>query len=297
MRYDLGDGCTLHDRNEWAETRVPQASESRELGAVTTYVQHSTCGTTLGDTDPAQWCRNLFDFHVRGLGYHDIAYHLIVDELGDVWEGRALGDVSAAQAGHNLEAIACVVFRPTGGAAPAPLSRPVQIGLAKAYLLAAYAVGRPLTQRTHHELGAPTRCPARDLTAWIHAGGLTTLPAKKEKPMVLPNDPLAGNDPEPVAPAPDPLAGVFKELVPAAGISGEVVARIRTLVPVVVGVVLTWLQHTFGWRVTLDPGETGLLVLALTGLYYELVRRLEAWKPELGWLLGYPSPPKYETAA
>jgi hypothetical protein len=85
---------------------------------------------------------------------------------------------------------------------------------------------------------------------------------------------------------------VFKQDMPG-GLSPFVIARIRTGIPTLVGVLLAWVQHQFSIAVTLDPGVTGLLVLAISGVWYELVRRLEAWKPSLGWLLGYPATPTY----
>lgn len=284
---------TVHTRDEWAGGRavVGIDHESRALDSVEQLVVHETSGRTLGDVDPAQWLRNMYDAHVAR-GYADIAYEYAVDWSGDVWECRPLSLWSAAQRGHNPTSIAVVVLVPT----VVELGKQHE-GLREAYELACIATRRRLLQRTHSDLAHGSQCPAT-LRAWIHAGGLTT-PTPEVAPVaapIVPNEPPIAREPKPPA--------VYQELVraglpevPAAGISPGIIARIRTLVPVLVGVLLTWLQHQFGIVVHLDPSWTALLVVVVTGAYYDLVRRLEAWRPSLGWLLGYPSPPAYDKAA
>lgn len=285
---------TVHTRDEWAAGRavVGIDHESRALDSIEQLVVHSTSGRTLGDVDPAQWLRNLYDAHVAR-GYADIAYEYAVDWRGDVWECRPLSLWSAAQRGHNPTSIAVVVLVPPGAEQPRPA--PEEDGLREVYELACTATGRRLLQRTHSDLAHGSQCPSR-LRAWIHAGGLATPTPTPEVAVPEPPPP-----PIPLRPIPPPA---YAELVraglpevPAAGISPGIIARIRTLVPVLVGVLLTWLQHQFGIVVHLDPSWTALLVVVVTGAYYDLVRRLEAWRPSLGWLLGYPSPPAYDKAA
>ena len=73
------------------------------------------------------------------------------------------------------------------------------------------------------------------------------------------------------------------------------VSLIRTLVPVLIGTVVTWLA-TLGVTVT-DDTKLGL-VTALTGLliatYYAVVRFLETLWPKVGVLLGHQTAPKYD---
>lgn len=70
---------------------------------------------------------------------------------------------------------------------------------------------------------------------------------------------------------------------------------IRTVVPVMVGAVVTWLAVEF--QVVIDEGTSQALIAGFTGLatsiYYVLFRFLEKKVPALGWLLGAPSPPVY----
>lgn len=83
-----------------------------------------------------------------------------------------------------------------------------------------------------------------------------------------------------------------------------VISTIRTIVPTIVGMFLTWvaavaLQYL---GVELDPNLmeqfgamlTGLIVTLTTGAVYVLFRWLErVVDPRFGWLLGYPMQPVY----
>ncbi len=74
-----------------------------------------------------------------------------------------------------------------------------------------------------------------------------------------------------------------------------VISQIRTLVPVAVGAVVTWLA-TKG--MTLDDNTVQGLIAFLTGVstavYYLVVRLAEKYlSPKFGWLLGYAKMPVY----
>lgn len=78
-------------------------------------------------------------------------------------------------------------------------------------------------------------------------------------------------------------------------VSSTVVSYIRTYVPIGVGAVATWLAKQFG--VEIDTTTTAMTVTAVaSGAWYLLARTLEKRWPKLGWLLGYPSQPRYPTA-
>lgn len=77
-----------------------------------------------------------------------------------------------------------------------------------------------------------------------------------------------------------------------------IVSRIRTYVPLAVGWALAQLAgaldvlHQVG--IDVDEGKAaGVAVLLLSGLYYDVARRLEQRFPKLGWLLGSPKQPTY----
>lgn len=70
---------------------------------------------------------------------------------------------------------------------------------------------------------------------------------------------------------------------------------VRTVVPAVVGLVLSWFATAdlqFDAEVT--ESLTLLFAAVFTALYYALVRWLSERWPGVGWLLGYPTNPTYE---
>ena len=80
-------------------------------------------------------------------------------------------------------------------------------------------------------------------------------------------------------------------------ITDYVISLIRTWVPIAVGSVAAWLvAHGIG----LDPGTavgaTAALSGVLSGVYYALVRLVEAKFPALGVLLGHTAKPSYVKA-
>lgn len=70
------------------------------------------------------------------------------------------------------------------------------------------------------------------------------------------------------------------------------VSLIRTWVPIVVGVVLTWVGDQLGF-----PIDSTEMAMAVTGVviavYYGVVRKLEELYPAIGILLGNRQPPTY----
>ena len=63
---------------------------------------------------------------------------------------------------------------------------------------------------------------------------------------------------------------------------------VRTIVPIIVGAVLSWLTAVGISADAQFPAQlTNLLTVAFSGLYYVIVRLLETYAtPKLGWLLG-----------
>lgn len=72
-------------------------------------------------------------------------------------------------------------------------------------------------------------------------------------------------------------------------LSDYLVSLIRTFVPIGVGIVLAYLAKK-GFNLTVDAEA---LTLAVIGVYYAVVRKLEARWSWLGWLLGTPKAPTY----
>lgn len=76
------------------------------------------------------------------------------------------------------------------------------------------------------------------------------------------------------------------------------ISLVRTFVPIAVGALCAWLTSL---GVSLDPsvaiGATAMLTGVFGGIYYALVRALEARFPFLGALLGHTAKPVYTKAA
>lgn len=67
---------------------------------------------------------------------------------------------------------------------------------------------------------------------------------------------------------------------------------LRTLTPILVGYFAAWpVAKALGLT---DDQITSLITAVVTAAYYLLVRLLEQFAPQFGWLLGYASPPQYE---
>lgn len=76
-----------------------------------------------------------------------------------------------------------------------------------------------------------------------------------------------------------------------------VISVIRTVVPVLVGAVLTWLASRLGIVLGEQSSAelvSGLVAVATTAGYYALARWAESRWPAAGWLLGVPAAPTYE---
>lgn len=79
------------------------------------------------------------------------------------------------------------------------------------------------------------------------------------------------------------------------GMNSFVVSQIRTVAPILVGGLVSWLA-TRGFNI--DTEVQAGLVIMLTGIlqatYYLFARLLEIWNPKFGVLLGATSQPVYK---
>jgi hypothetical protein len=81
---------------------------------------------------------------------------------------------------------------------------------------------------------------------------------------------------------------------PGPSLNDFIISRIRTAVPLVVGVIVTATENRYDWLPKIDGQSLAPAAVFLVSYgYYGLVRWLEHWKPALGWLLGYPAQPTY----
>lgn len=71
------------------------------------------------------------------------------------------------------------------------------------------------------------------------------------------------------------------------GADSVLISLIRTVVPLTVGFILTLPINVD------EPGLTSFVTALVTALYYTAIRLVERRWPNVGWLLGFPSPPTY----
>jgi hypothetical protein len=68
---------------------------------------HHTAGSTATPSDPASVMRSIWNYHTFTNGWGDIGYQFVLDHLGNIYQGRANGNLSALDAigahvgGHN----------------------------------------------------------------------------------------------------------------------------------------------------------------------------------------------------
>lgn len=118
----------IHPRSD---ASLPSAvgGPSQPASMVEVLFGHVTTGTNLGDRNIPQWVHNIYHYHVDQLGWSDIGYNWLVDRHGEIWTGRGLKRVPAAQAGYNTgsNAVAllgdCGEWTPEAKAAVAWLER------------------------------------------------------------------------------------------------------------------------------------------------------------------------------
>jgi len=81
--------------------------------------------------------------------------------------------------------------------------------------------------------------------------------------------------------------------------NNQMVSLIRTVVPVIVGQLITWLAAAgiIDQTGQISAALLSLLTVILTAAYYAIVRVLEAKvSDKFGWLLGVPKAPTYPEA-
>lgn len=77
--------------------------------------------------------------------------------------------------------------------------------------------------------------------------------------------------------------------------SGYVTSVIRTAVPYLIGLIVSWLI-SLGLPASVKDAATAILTFVIGTIYYLGVRALEKKWPKLGWLLGSPTAPTYPAA-
>lgn len=107
----IEDKMKFSYRSDWTEQRV-KAWRMRGLGDVDRVTIHHTAGgkdATTNKEDVSASIRSVLASHAKR-GYGDIAYHLIVDYAGRVWEGRPLAYEGAHVQDQNERNVGIVLL-------------------------------------------------------------------------------------------------------------------------------------------------------------------------------------------
>lgn len=93
---------TVISRSQWGANEGYR-NWNPEYATVQKFILHHTAGSS-GEPDPAASLRGIYYYHAVTLGWGDIGYNYIVDQRGNIYEGRYGGaNVIAAHAsGHNV---------------------------------------------------------------------------------------------------------------------------------------------------------------------------------------------------
>src|SRR6478735_3264430 len=230
-QHDLGDGVILHSRDEWAigGRQVHGDPGSRAVSSIDEFIVHHSGGVMLGDPDPFQWARNIYDYHVNVRGYAAEAYEAFVAEhegRAVILEGRPIGLVSAATYGHNVHGYAAVYMRANNDPdRDFVVPELVKVAFRKLAQVIAFTVGHALKGTDHHDCsGNATECAGQDLNSWVQSGGLW-VPFGGQKPLRAPPSPRPRPVPVPAPPAPHlPAWPAWPGVVLKQGSRGNVVA-------------------------------------------------------------------------
>lgn len=233
---------TFFDRAAWGARPPRSIVWVRPQDKTHTFLHHST-GSTLGNPDRIQWVQNIQAYHMDTNGWADIAYSFLVDDEGNVYEGRGWDKAGAHTKGFNTVGHG-ICYLGSGDMSDGPESPAAHTAIRSLFDEADVRAGRPLTRKSHRDVYA-TACPGDDLDAWLKAGmpadGFEQAPAPAPQPELSgpPTDGFNPNTHPGTAPAPQepvpPFPGIMQK-----GSRGIGVA---------------YLQDKFmhrGWQVTVD---------------------------------------------
>lgn len=164
-------------REQWGATPWRGPTTTRPLSIVSRVVVHYHGGpprNSIGNGVP----REIEAIHL-GNGWIGVGYHFVVDQAGNIYEGRGWDKVGAHSPPHNRDGIG--VYVAVGGD-----QKPTDAALAAArdiYDEACRRTGRTLI-KSFHGADYPTACPGRHLIAWVNAGMPRPKHAAPKKPWI-----------------------------------------------------------------------------------------------------------------
>jgi hypothetical protein len=166
----------IRSRSSWG-ARAPRSRTTTTWAARTGFTVHYSAGP------PTQTPRQIQNFHMDGRGWADVGYNFLVDQAGNVHEGRGWLTVGAHAAPHNTSHIGVCFIGRDGDATPA-----AKAAIRGLYDEANRRAGKVLSRTWHGGLsGNSTSCPGADLRSWAQAGmpasgGVPSKPKPPSKP-------------------------------------------------------------------------------------------------------------------
>ncbi len=98
--------CTSWDSTKnTCKTKSAEPKWPSQVVPVKKFVIHHTGGSNQSGVDPKDAVRNIYYWHAIGMGWGDIGYNYLIDQQGNIYEGRFGGD--GAQAGHTFNGPFC----------------------------------------------------------------------------------------------------------------------------------------------------------------------------------------------
>ncbi len=148
----------VHSRAEW-NAAVPTGPYTPDPIPWRATLHHSDGRYTRTLAESLDEARFIQDFHIHGRGWIDIAYHFLVDPLGNVIEGRPEGTLGAHTLANNEGNVGIVLL---GNYHPPVNNRPTAAQLAAVAALGRYLVARygiaPSSLKGHRDY-KQTECP------------------------------------------------------------------------------------------------------------------------------------------
>ncbi len=93
---------------DWRYDSQDREIWEREIVTPEKFIIHHTAGDP-GTSDPAATIRSIYYWHAVVLGWGDIGYNYLIDQNGNIYEGRAGGD--GVVGGHAYRSAACAAAR------------------------------------------------------------------------------------------------------------------------------------------------------------------------------------------
>ncbi|MFA4930260.1 MAG: N-acetylmuramoyl-L-alanine amidase [Patescibacteria group bacterium] len=193
-RVSGSTGVDVISRSEWGADESIMTWDDKEYAPVEQIVVHHTAGSNNSPLDPAAVVRGIYYFHAVEKDWGDIGYNYIIDQDGNIYEGRegGFGVVAAHSSGNNYGSVGIAIIGNYSEDAPASQSMDGLINLVE-YI--GYQGDLDLTTKHNfegnnvpvvagHRDVNPTECPGDVLYAMLPdvaiaaSQGENTLPAK-----------------------------------------------------------------------------------------------------------------------